>query len=76
MGVHAFFVPLRDVTTHQPLPGITLGDIGPKLGFNSVDNGFASFHHHAVPRLNLLGGVAVVHPDGSYERVRGGEKRM
>jgi hypothetical protein len=29
MGVHAFVVPLRDVATHRPLPGIELGDLGP-----------------------------------------------
>jgi acyl-CoA oxidase len=40
-GVHAFFVPLRDVATHRPLNGVSLGDIGPKLGFNSIDNGLA-----------------------------------
>jgi len=76
MGVHAFFVQLRDLNTHNPLPGATLGDIGPKLGFNSIDNGFASFKNLKVPRFNLLAGVAVVHADGTYERVRGGEKRM
>ncbi|CAN0031627.1 unnamed protein product, partial [Choristocarpus tenellus] len=39
-GVHPFFVQLRSMTDHTPLHGITLGDIGPKLGFNSTDNGF------------------------------------
>ncbi|RHY26624.1 hypothetical protein DYB32_007447 [Aphanomyces invadans] len=39
-GVQAFLVPLRDTATHRTLPGITLGDIGPKIGFQSVDNGY------------------------------------
>lgn len=40
LGVHPFFVQLRSMSDHKPLPGVTLGDIGPKLGFNSSDNGF------------------------------------
>ncbi|EQC37024.1 hypothetical protein SDRG_05843 [Saprolegnia diclina VS20] len=38
-GVQAFLVPLRDPTTHATLPGLEIGDIGPKIGFQSVDNG-------------------------------------
>ncbi len=77
MGVHAFFVPLRSVTTHEPFPGVQLGDIGPKLGFNSIDNGWARFDRYRIPRENLLGGVAkVAKGSGAYERVAGGEKRM
>lgn len=37
-GIHPFLVQLRG-EGHKPLPGIEVGDIGPKLGFNSVDNG-------------------------------------
>ncbi len=32
------------VSLSQPLPGIEIGDIGPKLGYNSVDNGYAKFN--------------------------------
>ncbi|RHY24352.1 hypothetical protein DYB32_008884, partial [Aphanomyces invadans] len=39
-GIQAFLVPLRDTATHRTLPGVTLGDIGPKIGFQSVDNGY------------------------------------
>jgi len=39
-GVHAIIVPLRDNKTHQVLPGITIGDCGPKFGLNAIDNGF------------------------------------
>ncbi len=31
-GPHAFVVQIRDMATHLPLPGITVGDIGPKMG--------------------------------------------
>jgi len=31
-GIHAFIVPLRDRKKHKPFNGITIGDIGRKLG--------------------------------------------
>ncbi len=39
-GPHAFVLPIRDMATHEPLPGIDVGDIGPKFGYNGVDNGY------------------------------------
>lgn len=27
VGVHNFIVPLRDMETHEPLPGIRIGDL-------------------------------------------------
>lgn len=65
-GMHAFVVPIRDYDTHLPLPGIEVGDIGPKLGFNGVDNGFLRFDHVRVPRFNLLSRFARVERDGTY----------
>lgn len=61
-GPHAFVVPIRDMATHMPLPGIRVGDIGPKFGYNGVDNGFLSFNHVAVPRENMLMRFAKVCP--------------
>ncbi|ETW03115.1 hypothetical protein H310_05539 [Aphanomyces invadans] len=52
-GVHAFLVQLRDLATHQSLPGISLGDIGPKVAFNMVDNGYCVFDHVHVPASQL-----------------------
>ncbi|CAM9812115.1 unnamed protein product, partial [Discosporangium mesarthrocarpum] len=74
-GVHPFFVQLRSMTDHTPLPGITIGDIGPKLGFNSTDNGFCRFDNVRTDRTSMLMGVAEVAQDGSYRRVPGGEKQ-
>ena len=34
--------------------GITLGDIGPKFGMDSNDNGFLRFDHVRIPRENML----------------------
>jgi hypothetical protein len=40
-GVHPFMVPLRCAKTHAKLPGVDCGDIGPKHGYNAMDNGYA-----------------------------------
>lgn len=39
-GPHPFIVQVRDMKTHQPLPGIVVGDIGPKFGYASMDNAY------------------------------------
>ncbi|CAN0312650.1 unnamed protein product [Lampetra fluviatilis] len=65
-GLHAFIVQLRDMETHMPLPGIVVGDIGPKFGYDEVDNGFLKFEHVRVPRKNMLMKYAKVEEDGTY----------
>ncbi|KAF8384910.1 hypothetical protein PRIPAC_74052 [Pristionchus pacificus] len=65
-GPHLFMVPLRDTTTHLPLPGITVGDIGPKFGINANDNGFLIFDNYRIPRRNMLMKYSKVEPDGTY----------
>lgn len=59
-GPHAFVVQLRDMETHKALPGIEMGDIGPKFGYNGVDNGFMRFDHVLVPRSAMLARYATV----------------
>nr|CCA26456.1 acylCoA dehydrogenase/oxidase putative [Albugo laibachii Nc14] len=70
VGVHAFIVPLRSLRDHRPLKGIELGDIGPKVGFQAVDNGFCAFHHVRIPRNHMLMRFARVNADGSYQKAR------
>ncbi|XP_023475946.1 peroxisomal acyl-coenzyme A oxidase 2 isoform X1 [Equus caballus] len=65
-GMHAFIVPIRSLQDHTPLPGITVGDIGPKMGLDHVDNGFLQLDHVRVPRENMLSRFAQVLPDGTY----------
>lgn len=65
-GPHAFIVQVRSIDTHRPLPGITVGDIGPKFGYNGVDNGFLSFDHVRIPREHMLMRFAKVTPEGKY----------
>ncbi|ETN69116.1 hypothetical protein NECAME_15513, partial [Necator americanus] len=47
---------------------ITVGDIGPKMAYNSTDNGFLAFDHYRIPRLNMLMKYARVAADGAYTR--------
>jgi acyl-CoA oxidase len=54
MGVQSFLIPVRDMDTHRPLPGIEVGDIGPKFGFAAKDNGYAIFKNVRISRRNML----------------------
>ncbi|XP_078510688.1 peroxisomal acyl-coenzyme A oxidase 1-like isoform X3 [Lissotriton helveticus] len=65
-GLHAFIVPIRHIGTHQPLPGVTVGDIGPKFGFDETDNGFLKLDNVRIPRENMLMKYAKVEPNGTY----------
>lgn len=65
-GIHGFLVQLRDFKTHQPLQGVSLGDIGPKYGFDTIDNGFLRLNHVRIPRDNMLMKSAQVLKDGTY----------
>ncbi|VDM58579.1 unnamed protein product [Angiostrongylus costaricensis] len=67
-GPHNFFVQLRDSETHSPLPGVVVGDIGPKFGINALDNGFLKFDHYRIPRKNMLMKHAKVAADGTYTK--------
>lgn len=65
-GVHSFVVQLRDVETHKPREGVTIGDCGIKLGMNGIDNGFLRFDKVRIPREDMLDQYARVNQDGSY----------
>ncbi|PWW74784.1 acyl-CoA dehydrogenase NM domain-like protein [Tuber magnatum] len=69
-GPHLFIVPVRSLETHEPLPGITVGDIGPKAygGFGTVDNGYVQFREVRIPRENMLMRHAQVMLTGEYVR--------
>jgi acyl-CoA oxidase len=64
-GVHAWLVPIRD-EDGNPMPGVTIGDDGPKAGLNGVDNGRLTFDHVTVPRDMLLDRYGQVAEDGTY----------
>ncbi|MXQ83129.1 hypothetical protein E5288_WYG018867 [Bos mutus] len=68
-GMHAFIVPIRSLDDHSPLPGTTIGDIGPKMDFEHTDNGFLKLDHVRIPRENMLNRFAQVLPDGTYVKL-------
>lgn len=65
-GIHPFVVQLRDEETWMPMPGIKIGEIGPKLGMKSVNNGYLGFEHVRIPRKNMLMRNNKVMADGTY----------
>jgi len=67
-GVHPFIVPIRDLKTHKPLTGIKVGDIGPKVGFDTKDNGFIYFDKVRIPRENMMMRYAKVTKSGEFKK--------
>lgn len=65
-GVYPFMVQLRDSDTHHPLPGIKIGEVGPKVGMNAVNQGFLGFDQVRIPRTNMLMRNAEVLADGTF----------
>lgn len=65
-GVHAVLVPIRDAQG-TILPGVRVGDNGPKMGLEGVDNGRLWFEHVRVPVGNLLGRFARIDETGAYQ---------
>ncbi|OCL13700.1 acyl-CoA oxidase [Glonium stellatum] len=53
-GHQPFIIQIRDSKTHQPLSGVIIGDIGPKYGYASMDNGYMLFDHFRVPHSAML----------------------
>uniref|UniRef100_A0A1S4GXK8 Acyl-coenzyme A oxidase n=1 Tax=Anopheles gambiae TaxID=7165 RepID=A0A1S4GXK8_ANOGA len=65
-GLNAFVVPVRDPTTLQAYPGVTVGDLGAKAGLQGVDNGFVMFRQYRIPRDNLLARTGDVNEQGEF----------
>ena len=66
-GPHPFLVPIRDLNTHVPFEGIEIGDIGPKIGLHSNDNGFIRFHKYRIPQKYMLTRFSKINDQGEYE---------
>ncbi|CAG9796949.1 unnamed protein product [Diatraea saccharalis] len=68
-GTHPFIVQIRDMDTHMPLKGLKVGEIGPRLGFQTADNGFLVFDNFRIPRDSLMMKHAKVLKDGTYVKI-------
>ena len=68
----------------MPLPGCEMGDIGPKFGYNSKENGYLIFKNYRIPRknivthsqiiLNQLSRYVQVDREGNFAQI--GDKRL
>ena len=76
-GVHVFLVPIRSYDTHEALPGVILGDCGPKGGCHGIDNGFLLFNHYRVGYDALLDRFSHLSLDGKLKTsIKNKEKRF
>lgn len=53
-GVMPFMVQFRDTETFMPCKGVTCGDMGPKFGYQSKNNGWLHMDNVRIPRENLF----------------------
>lgn len=65
-GVKTFVVPLRDAN-HDVYPGISIGDIGEKMGRDGIDNGWIQFSSVRIPRQYMLSKFTTVDSNGNVE---------
>jgi len=48
------------------MPGVTLGDCGPKIGFQGIDNGFIGFRNYRINKESLLDRFSQVLDNGDF----------
>ncbi|CAF0812925.1 unnamed protein product [Adineta steineri] len=73
-GLQMFFVQIRDLNTHEPLPGVELGEISTRFGHEVGDNGYLRLHNVRIPRNHMLMKLAYVDEQGTFHRL--GDPRL
>jgi acyl-CoA oxidase len=63
-GVKVFVVQLRD-KNFDLLPGVSIGDIGSKMGRDAIDNGWIQFNKVEIPREYMLQKFTTIDADGT-----------
>lgn len=69
-GVHGFLVQIRDRRNHLLMPGIQVGDCGPKVGLDGIDNGWLLYKNVRVPYDALLNKFSWIE-NGQYKHFLG-----
>lgn len=64
-GVNAVLVRIRD-DQMKPMSGVTIVDMGLKMGLNGVDNGALFFDKVRVPRENMMNRYSDVDENGNF----------
>ncbi|MCO4761058.1 MAG: acyl-CoA dehydrogenase family protein, partial [Myxococcales bacterium] len=65
-GIHGFVVPIRD-KERNVLPGVTVWDMGYKIGVNGVDNASIGFDNVRIPRDYMLDTTSTMSAEGVFE---------
>jgi acyl-CoA oxidase len=65
-GIHGFIVPIRDQQM-KVLPGVTVWDMGYKIGVNGVDNASIGFDKVRIPRINMLDATSTISKNGDFQ---------
>lgn len=66
-GFNAFVVQIRNAQ-HEPMPGVEVGDIGPKMGCPALDSGYLYLRNVRVPRFNMLAKFQRLEKGGKYSQ--------
>lgn len=75
-GINVFAIRIRD-DNHELMPGVFIGDCGPKAGLEGIDNGFIIFKDMRVPYDTLLDRISQVTPEGKFKsNIKSEEKRF
>eukprot|EP00929_Paragymnodinium_shiwhaense_P121053 TRINITY_DN93170_c0_g1_i1.p1 TRINITY_DN93170_c0_g1~~TRINITY_DN93170_c0_g1_i1.p1 ORF type:complete len:697 (-),score=185.83 TRINITY_DN93170_c0_g1_i1:363-2453(-) len=64
-GFHGFMVQLRDDQGHM-MPGVEVGEMGPKINNDNTNIGYARFTQVRIPRWNMFAKYQQVSRDGTY----------
>ncbi len=64
-GIHGFVVPIRD-KARNVLPGVTVWDMGYKIGVNGVDNASIGFEQVRIPRSYMLDATSTMAEGGVF----------
>jgi acyl-CoA oxidase len=51
------------------MPGVIIGDCGPKLGFQTIDNGFIGFRNYRIEKESLLDRFSQVSDTGEFQSI-------
>lgn len=65
-GIHAFLVPIRDKKL-KILDGVSIWDMGHKIGINGIDNASIGFDNVKISKNSLLGDTSRIDNNGNFE---------
>jgi acyl-CoA oxidase len=64
-GVQGFFMQLRD-EKGMLMPGVEVGEMGPKIDHGKANIGYSRFTHVRIPRFNMFSKLFKVTRDGEF----------